>query len=90
MVYAVGFVLVITMEKRNTITNSMWYKGDKITYFRNLISYFYTFAELPQLLQKVQEEKQLKIQKYGIDKYKQIMESKKNKNDLFRRFKKVS
>ena len=66
------------------------YKGDKITYFRNLISYFYTFAELPQLLQKVQEEKQLKIQKYGIDKYKQIIESKKNKNDLFRRFKKVS
>ena len=30
------------------------YCGDKIIYFKNLISYFYTFEELPQLLNMVQ------------------------------------
>lgn len=66
------------------------YEGDKITYFKSLISYFYTFNELPQLLQKVQDEKKLKIQKYGIDKYKLIMESEKKANALFDRFKRVA
>lgn len=66
------------------------YKGDKIIHFENLISYFYTFDELPQLLQKVQEEKQLKIQKYGISRYNLYMETEKNENELFKRFKKVS
>lgn len=66
------------------------YEGDKITFYKNLISYFYTFDELPQLLQKVQEEKQNKIQKYGIDNYQLYMESKKNTDPLFNRFKKVS
>lgn len=66
------------------------YKGDKITYFRNLISYFYTFYEIPQLLQKIQEEKQTKIQKYGIDKYYSLMEIEKSKNELFKRFRQVS
>lgn len=65
------------------------YKGDKVTYFRNLISYFYTFCEIPQLLQKIQEEKQNKIQKYGIDKYYSLMEIEKSKNELFKRFNKV-
>lgn len=66
------------------------YKGDKITYFRNLISYFYTFNEIPQLLQKIQEERQTKIQKYGIDKYYSLMEIEKNENELFKRFNEVS
>jgi hypothetical protein len=65
------------------------YKGDKIVHFENLISYFYTFEELPQLLQKVQEEKQSKVQKYGISNYKLYMESEETSNELFRRFKKV-
>ena len=65
------------------------YKGDKITYFRNLISYFYTFDEISQLLQKIQEEKKAKIQKYGIDKYYSLMEIEKSKNELFKRFNKV-
>lgn len=55
-----------------------------------LISYFYTFDELPQLLEKVQEEKQNKIKKYGIDKYRLIMETEKNENELFQRFKQVA
>lgn len=66
------------------------YKGDKVTYFRNLISYFYTFDDIPQLLQKIQEEKQTKIQKYGIDKYYSLMEIEKNENELFKRFRQVS
>lgn len=71
----------------NVIKN---FKGDKIIYFNNLVSYFYTFDELPQLLDKVQEEKQKKIKKYGIDKYKLIMETEKNENELFQRFSKVA
>lgn len=55
-----------------------------------LVSYFYTFDELPQLLEKVKEEKQNKIKKYGIDKYNLIMEKEKNENPLFQRFKEVA
>lgn len=66
------------------------FKGDKIVNFNNLVSYFFTFDELSQLLQKVQEEKQAKIQKYGISNYKLYMESEKISNDLFIRFKQVS
>ena len=71
----------------NVIKN---FKGDKIVYFNNLVSYFYTFDEIPQLLNNVQEEKQEKIKKYGIDKYKLIMETEKNQNELFQRFSKVA
>ena len=53
-----------------------------------LVSYFYTFDELPQLLQKVQEEKQIK--KYGIGKYNLLMGKEKNENELFQRFKQVA
>ena len=55
-----------------------------------LVSYFYTFDELPQLLEKVQEEKQEKIRKYGIDKYILLMEREKNENELFQRFKEIA
>lgn len=55
-----------------------------------LVSYFYTFKEIPQLLEKIQEEKKNKIRKYGIDKYKLLMETEKNENELFQRFKQVS
>jgi len=66
------------------------YKGDKIIRFENLISYFYTFEELPQLLEKVQEEKLYKIQRYGISNYNLYMETEKNENALFTRFKEVA
>lgn len=55
-----------------------------------LVSYFYTFDELSQLLEKVQEEKQNKIKKYGIGKYNLLMEKEKNENELFQRFKQVA
>ena len=65
------------------------YNGDKIIYFKNLISFFYTFEELPQLLEEVQKERQLKQQRYGINNYKSYMEKEKINNPLFQRFKQI-
>ena len=65
------------------------YDGDKIIYFKNLISFFYTFEELPQLLEEVQKERQLKQQRYGINNYKSYMEKGKVNNPLFQRFKQI-
>ncbi len=66
------------------------YKGDKIVHFESLISYFYNFEELPQLLQKVVEEKENKIKKYGLEKYKTIMNNEAMYNQLFKRFKEIA
>jgi len=65
------------------------YKGDKVVVRDNLISYFYTFNELSQLLVKVLEEKKMKLKKYGIENYKRIMNEESEKNSLFLRFEKV-
>lgn len=65
------------------------YKGDKITRFENLVSYFYKFDELPQLIKKVIEEKEAKIKKYGLENYKKYMKREAN-DELFVRFKMVS
>jgi len=65
------------------------YNGDKITYFENLISYFYNFEELPELIKDIQGEKANKIKKYGLEKYKEIMKRKAISNELFTRFKEV-
>lgn len=66
------------------------YDGDKIIYFKNLISYFYTFEELPQLLIAVQKERETKIKRYGLENYKSYIEKEKQENELFKRFKMVS
>lgn len=66
------------------------YKGDKITHFENLISYFYNFEELSQLIEKVVKEKEIKIEKYGLTKYKIIMNKEATNNELFNRFKEVA
>lgn len=65
------------------------YDGDKIIYFKNLISYFYTFEELPQLLVAVQKERETK-KRYGLENYKSYIEKEKQENELFKRFKMVS
>lgn len=65
------------------------YKGDKIVLRDNLISYFYTFEEIPKLIEKVKEEKEDKLKKYGCDSYKKYMENESKSNALFERFKKV-
>ena len=43
-----------------------------------------------KVLKDVQEEKQKKLCKYGINNYNLYMEREKNENKLFNRFKKVS
>lgn len=66
------------------------YEGDKITYFNNLISYFYTFDEIPQLLSDVEKEKQNKVKRYGLNNYQEYMEIERVNNPLFQRFKQVN
>lgn len=66
------------------------FKGDKVILKSGLISRFYDFSELEKLLKDVQEEKQNKLCRYGINNYNKYMEKEKNENELFNRFKKVS
>ena len=65
------------------------YNGDKVTYSKNLISYFYTFEQISQLIKDVQYERNKKIQRYGLNNYKKYMEIEKESNPLFQRFKQV-
>ena len=65
------------------------YSGDKVTYSKNLISYFYTFEEISQLIKDVLEERKRKIQKYGLNNYQKYMEIEKSNNPLFQRFKQI-
>lgn len=65
------------------------YNGDKVTYSKNLISYFYTFEQISQLIKDVQHERNKKIQRYGLNNYKKYMEIEKENNPLFQRFKQV-
>ena len=65
------------------------YNGDKVTYSKNLISYFYTFEQISQLIKDVQHERNKKIQRYGLNNYKKYMEIEKESNSLFQRFKQV-
>lgn len=66
------------------------FKGDKVILKSGLISRFYDFSELEKVLKDVQEEKQNKLCRYGINNYNKYMEKEKNENELFNRFKKVS
>ena len=63
------------------------YNGDKVIYSKNLISYFYTFEQISQLIKDVQHERNKKIQRYGLNNYKKYMEREKEDNELFQRFK---
>ena len=65
------------------------YNGDKVTYSKNIISYFYTFEQISQLIKDVQHERNKKIQRYGLNNYKKYMEIEKESNPLFQRFKQV-
>ena len=62
------------------------YVGDKVIVKNGLICLFYDYTEIESVLNAVQEEKQKKIQKYGIDNYNSYMEKEKNENELFQRF----
>lgn len=66
------------------------YKGNKVINRDNLVSYFFNYDELDELLIQVEKERQEKISKYGLYNYKRYMEAEKNKNALYQRFKKVA
>ena len=62
--------------------------GDKVIVKDGLICRFFDFNQLDDLLTAIQEEKQEKIKKYGLQNYQKYME-KDSKNTLYKRFKKV-
>lgn len=66
------------------------YVGNKVILKDDLICRFYDFNELDSVLNAVQQEKQQKINKYGLENYQRYMEKEKNENELFKRFKKAS
>lgn len=66
------------------------YSGDKVIIKDGLICRFYDFNELDSVINAVQQEKQQKINKYGLKNYQRYMEREKNGNELFKRFKKAS
>ena len=66
------------------------YKGDKIILRDNLISYFYTFNDIPELIEDIKKEKEDKLKKYGFDSYKKYMEKESKSNALFKRFTEVA
>lgn len=66
------------------------YSGDKVILKDDLICRFYDFNELDSVINAVQQEKQQKINKYGLKNYQRYMEREKNGNELFKRFKNAS
>lgn len=66
------------------------YVGNKVILKDDLICRFYDFNELDSVLNAVQQEKQQKINKYGLKNYQRYKKKKKNENELFKRFKNVS
>lgn len=66
------------------------YVGNKVILKDGLICRFYDFNELDSVLNAVQQEKQQKINKYGLENYQRYMEREKNENQLFKRFKNVA
>lgn len=66
------------------------YVGNKVILKDDLICRFYNFNELDSVLNAVQQEKQQKLNKYGLKNYQRYMEKEKNENELFKRFKKAS
>lgn len=66
----------------NVIKN---YKGEKVVFKDDLISFFYNFNELEEVLDAIKKEKQKKIDKYGVNNYQMYMKI-DAKDDLYKRF----
>lgn len=65
------------------------YKGNKvITHRSNLVSYFFDFNELDKVIDAVQNEKQNKINNYGIENYQKFME-RNSQDELYTRTNKM-
>lgn len=61
------------------------YKGDKVINRDSLISYFFNYNEIENVLDAVQKEKQNKLEKYGLQNYQMYME-KESQSELYTRF----
>jgi len=61
------------------------FKGNRVINRDNLVSYFFDYNEIEQVLEMVQKEKQEKISKYGLENYKKYMK-KQSSNELYTRF----
>lgn len=61
------------------------YKGDKVILKNGLICNFFDFTELESVLNAVQQEKQNKIKKYGLQNYQMYMENEKRTKMRFLR-----
>ncbi len=64
------------------------YVGDKVIIKDGLICRFFDFTELEKVIQAVKQEKQDKINKYGLRNY-EIYMKERTKSDLYTRFKKM-
>lgn len=64
------------------------YKGNKAITRDGLISYFFDYTELEDVIKEVQKEKANKIHKYGEQNYLKYM-SESSKDDLYKRFKRM-
>ena len=64
------------------------YVGDKVIIKDGLICRFFDFTELEKVIQAVKQEKQDKINKYGLQNY-EIYMKERTKSDLYKRFKKM-
>lgn len=64
------------------------YKGSKAINRDGLISYFFDYSELEDVIKEVEKEKASKIHKYGEQNYLKYMRE-SAKDDLYKRFKKV-
>ena len=64
------------------------YKGERAIQKDGLISYFFNYNELESVIYAVKQEREEKVSKYGIEKYKEYMK-KQAKTELYKRFKEV-
>lgn len=64
------------------------YKGNRVIQDGNLIRFFYAFEDIESLLLAIKQERKAKIEKYGIIKYKKLVQQESG-NELFNRFTKI-
>ena len=65
------------------------YTGNRVIRDDNLIRFFYSYEDIENLLLAIKLEKRAKIERYGIIKYKTLIE-KQSKKDLFNRFQRIA
>lgn len=65
------------------------YKGPKETIDRGYVRLFYDYNNIEELIEDVQNEKKVKIDKYGLSNYQKYMEQ-NAKSNLYKSFKNVA